>query len=386
MTSTTRPLFFAKGFYFFYFAAWSFLLPFLSLFYQSLGFSGSQIGILASISPLITLFAAPFWGGLADVSRRHKRVLLMGIAGAWLAVLALAQARTFWLIAPLIALYAFFSATILPLVDNSVLSLLGERRDQYGNQRLWGAIGWGAAGPAAGWLTGQLGISWAFIGFLILMAAGILFAWNLPVNASASGAHFTAGMRILVRDQRWQLFLLVAFISGAGLSVVSNFLFLYMDELHASNTIMGIALAMATVSEIPVLFFSGRLLRRWGPKGLLVLSMAAYVVRAYAYSAATAPWQVLLIQLLHGLSFSIMWAAGVSLAAEIAPPGLGATAQGLFSSTVMGFGGIMGSVAGGLLLERFGGAGMYFWSGSAVLAGLIFFLLLDRKIAKSQAW
>jgi PPP family 3-phenylpropionic acid transporter len=260
------------------------------------------------------------------------------------------------------------------------MTLLGEHRDQYGSQRLWGAIGWGLAGPTAGWLTGAFGLHWSFIGYLVLMSAGLIIAWKLPVSAAPPSRPFWAGMRFLLADQRWLIFLLIAFLSGAGLSVVTNFLFLYMEELNASRQVMGLALLMATISEIPVLFFSGKMLRRWGPRGLLLVSLAAYVLRAYAYAAASAPWQVLIIQLFHGLTFSTMWVAGVSLAQEIAPPGLGATAQGLFSSTVMGFGGITGALVGGLLLQYFGGAGMYFWSGTAVLFGLLLFLTLGTRL------
>jgi predicted MFS family arabinose efflux permease len=74
-----------------------------------------------------------------------------------------------------------------------------------------------------------------------------------------------------------------------------------------------------------------------------------------------------------------MWVAGVSFAADIAPEGLTATAQGLFASTAMGLGGITGSLIGGLLLDTIGASTMYLWSGTMVLAALIFFLLTNRK-------
>ena len=44
-------------FYFLYFAALACLAPFVVLFYQQLGFNGSQIGLLAGMAPLITLVA-----------------------------------------------------------------------------------------------------------------------------------------------------------------------------------------------------------------------------------------------------------------------------------------------------------------------------------------
>jgi len=46
------------SYYFLNFAAFSALLPFFVIFYQQLGFNGTEIGLLTGIPPLITLFAA----------------------------------------------------------------------------------------------------------------------------------------------------------------------------------------------------------------------------------------------------------------------------------------------------------------------------------------
>jgi PPP family 3-phenylpropionic acid transporter len=48
------------------FVATAFVLPFLVLYYQSLGFSGAQIGLLSGLTPLVIMIGAPFWTGLAD--------------------------------------------------------------------------------------------------------------------------------------------------------------------------------------------------------------------------------------------------------------------------------------------------------------------------------
>ncbi|MEZ4659403.1 MAG: MFS transporter [Caldilineaceae bacterium] len=66
---------------------------------------------------------------------------------------------------------------------------------------------------------------------------------------------------------------------------------------------------------------------RW----LLVLAFGGRIVRLFAYAVISQPVLVLPVQLLHGLTFSAMWVAGVAYADRIAPPGLGATAQGQFA-------------------------------------------------------
>ncbi len=378
-SSMHRALLKAKAIYFLFYAAWAALIPFLPIFYKSLGFHPAQIGLLASVTPLMTMAGAPLWGAVADATRRHRQVLLGVMLGAMLSALALSQMRVFGLLALAVGAYAFFNAPIIPLVDNSVLALLGERRSEYGRQRLWGALGWGLSAPLAGWLAGRFGQVWPFLVYFSLMIGALAVGALLPIHPEPGTHSFWSGARRLLSDRRWFLFLGVVFISGAGGSVISNFLFLHLADLGASQTVMGLALSVATLGELPVLFFSGWMLRRWGARGLLVIGMSAYVVRALGLSLAAEPWQALALQALHGLTFSAVWVAGVSFAREMAPEGLGATAQGMMSSVVMGLSGITGSLAGGVLFEQFGGHVLFRISALAVLAGLALFLFAGRQ-------
>lgn len=373
-----RPLTTAKWFYFFFYAAWACLLPFLVLYYRQLGFSGAQIGLLASISPLASLLAAPLWGALADATRRHHQVLLLTVGGAAVTVFGLSYSRSYGLLLLLVTVYAFFNAPIIAIVDSSVMELLGSRRDDYGRVRLWGAVGWGMAGPAAGALVEQFGLSMSFVLYIALSVGSFVSAWLLPVRPQPRAEALWRSMGTLLKNGGWTIFLLACYISGITLGVINNYLFLYLDELGASSTQMGFALTMATISETIVLFFSGWLLRRFGTRGLLMISLAAFVLRAFGYSAAQAPWQALLFQLFHGLTFSTLWVAGVRFASENAPPGLSATAQSLFSATVMGFGGITGALVGGAAMDVLGGAGLFRASAVVVLAALLLFVLAGR--------
>jgi PPP family 3-phenylpropionic acid transporter len=369
----------AKAFYFAFFAAMSCLMPYLVLHYAQLGLSGRQIGLLAAIPPVITLLAAPLWGGIADATRQHRRVLMLAISGSLILVFVLSLTTSLLWLLPVIVAYAFFSAPIMPLVDNSVMAMLGPRRDQYGKQRLWGAIGWGTAGAVAGMLIDRDGLRWAFYGFFLFTAFELLLATRMPIAPGAIGARFGRGLRVLLTNRRWVLFLITIFTAGIAAAIVNNFLFLFLDGIGASRTLMGFSLTVATLSELPIFFYSDRLLRRWGARGLLAVALGAYALRMFAYAWMPAPGWVLPISLLHGLSFSAMWVAGVSYASAIAPPGLGATAQGLFTGTTMGLGAAAGALLGGFLFDAVGPGVTFVVVGIAVLAGLAFFLSTNRN-------
>ncbi|MFZ1597814.1 MAG: major facilitator superfamily domain-containing protein 6 [Anaerolineae bacterium] len=368
-----------KAAYFFYFAAGACLLPFLALYYAQNGMSASQIGLLSGLLPLVTLVSAPLWGGLADATQRHRPVLLLAMAGSIVVVVALSQTSGLrWLI-PLVILNAFFLAPVIPLVDNTVLTMLGDRKSLYGRQRIGGAFGWGLMAPVAGWLIDRTGMSAAFGGYALLMLGCLVTVAGLPVERASGRGSYWRGVMALLRNGPWVIFLASILIGGLALSIEMSFLFLYMEQLGASKTLMGITLAVSTVSELPVWFFADRLIERLGTRKVLALSLLACAVQGFGYSLMTNPLVALPIQLLHGLAFSASWAAGVALSGEIAPKGMGATAQGVFGAVSWGVRAMLGSVLGGLLFEYFGPAAAFRWGGVAALVGIGFLWVASRR-------
>ena len=205
-----------KLYYFFAYAAMASLVPFLVIYYQSLGLSGSQIGLLTGIPTLISLISTPFWGGLADATSKKRLLLggaiLLSMAMVW----ALSNTTVFLWIALVVIFFAFNSAPVMPLVDSSVMDMLGERKDLYGKLRLWGAVGWGSSAPVIGWLIERNGMKWSFWGYLILTAVVLLVVLNLPASHASLGGRYWQGLRGLLQDNRWRFFLLAVFVSGIG--------------------------------------------------------------------------------------------------------------------------------------------------------------------------
>ena len=373
MTASWKP----NAYYFLFYAAAASLSPFLVLYYQSLGLGGRQIGVLMAVPSIILVFGAPLWTGYADAYRRHKLFFSLATLGAIISALIIGRLDHFSLLILVSGAYAFFFSAIMPLMDNTVMSMLGDRRSQYGRIRLWGAVGWGLAAPLMGALIERGGIHWAFRGYAGVMFIAMLMGLQMPLSLAHAGEPFWRGVRKLL-SRRILLFLALIFVGGLCLSALSNFLFLYMETLGASKTLMGLVLTAATLSEIPMFFYSDRLLRRWGARGLFLFSLGAYAVRSLLYSIVTVAWPILIIQLLHGATFSTMWVAAVSYASEIAPPGLGATAQGLVSTVMFGIGSAAGALAGGVLYQDFGGAWMFRIMAAIAFLGLIIFPIAER--------
>ncbi len=356
-----------KLLYFFYYAAMASLLPFLVLYYAQLGFSGRQIGVLSALLPLLTLLGVPLWSAAADTSGGYRSLILLSVGAALVFTVATSSVMTYLGLLLTAGLLSFCVAPIMPLTDTVVLTLLAGERHRYGNLRLWGAVGWGIGAPLTGWLVeqstglgeGQSELRWAFWVAAALLGFLWVVGYTLPKLQTAPPKN-TRSVRQLL-SPAWLGFLVIGLIGGVCLSVSTNFLYLHMADLGISASTVGLALTLATLSEVPIFFFSGRLLRRYSAATLLLIALSVFAARLFLYSAFSLPWLILALQLLHGPSFSLLWAAGVAYADQHAPDGFRATAQGLFSAALLGWGGVVGALVGGALYDALGAALMFRW-------------------------
>lgn len=357
-------------FYFLYFAALASLLPFFVLFYQGLHFNGAQIGLLTGIPPLITLVASPFWTGLADSRHWHKWIMGIGIALAVLVITLLPSFTSFVVIFLLIILFNIFISPVPSLADSATINMLGAERTMYGRIRLGGTIGWGLFAPIAGALVENYSLKIAFWSFSVIMLINLFISQRFVHASREDSESNPGGVRVLLTNRRWLHFLFLAFLGGLGSFSVASYLFPYMAEMGASESTMGIALTISTLSEIPIFFFGHRLVKKFTTYGLLILALVLMGIRAVLYGAVSTPEMVLILQVFGGTLFPAMWVAGVSYADENSPPGLKSSAQGLFGATTFGVGSAVSGFVGGLLLGSIGGRGMFVVLGVIIFAGV----------------
>ncbi len=384
MSTNPRGKFWSFSFYLLFFAGAVAYWNYLALFFKERGLSGSQIGVLMGVASLVALFAGPLWSGLADARQRHRLVLSTAMLGGMTAVFLFPYFHTFGWFLVLVVMQALFGGPVISLADNATMAMLGEERHMYGRVRLGGTLGWGLAAPIVGAVVERYGLRFNFSIYTAFMLLALAAAQQLHFGRGPTERSFLAGVRELLADRKWILFLAIVFIAGIGNAAITSYLFLYLQEIGTSPVWMGWALTISTAAEFPALFFADRLMKRLGSRGLLALGLAATGLRCMLYGIVAVPWIALAVQLLQVATFPILLVAGVSYANENAPPGLGATAQSIFGSAFVGFGYAAGGFLGGVLLDYVGVQGMYFTFGVGILLAAVIFSLLRRGEAARQ--
>jgi MFS transporter, PPP family, 3-phenylpropionic acid transporter len=211
------------------------------------------------------------------------------------------------------------------------------------------------------------------------MVANFLVSRFLQFNKTEPQKNSWQTFTRLLENRRWVLFLVLSFTGGISLGLLNNYLFPTMQQLGAGEAMMGLALTVGTIAEVPIMFFSDRLIKRFGASSLIKLAILITAARFMLYFAFQTPSAFLLVQLINGLTFPLFWISGVSYADQHAPPGLRTTTQGLFAALVWGFGNAAGGFLGGPLFEILGGQQLFFAFGAAFLLILAVSELVERR-------
>ena len=152
--------------------------------------------------------------------------------------------------------------------------------------------------------------------------------------------------------------------------------------MHVSSSSYDMHVSSSFTDSPTICHHSDWLLKRFNNHQLMTASCLAYIFRVIWYTSTTNPWMVLVVEPLHGITFACKALAAVHYAAELAPPGLQTSAQGL-SNTVQCMGVITGSVLGGYLMDTRGSVFLY--RAAALLSAVTLCLYLAVTLQYSGA-
>ena len=252
---------------------------------------------------------------------------------------------TFVLMLFFILFAKIFNCNVFPILDSTVMELLQDARKEYGKQKVWGTVGWALFAVVTGAIidgithnsrTVQFGPAF-YLYFAFMIATACVAAVIVFPPHTSNRTMFLNSLELL-RQPTIVSFLLLVFVLGFSFGIIGTFLFLYLEELGGLYTLMGLTLTVTCISEIPVFFFSGHLIRFFGHNNVLYITLLCYAVRFMGYSFLRNPWVVVPLELLHGVTYGAAWATCSGYASVCAPPGMAANLQSLFSVTHMGLG------------------------------------------------
>ncbi|MFN8254332.1 MAG: MFS transporter [Bacteroidales bacterium] len=360
-------------------------IPVLSLYYQKAGLSGLEIGVLSAIPPAVILLVQPFWGFWADYFGR-KKLLIIAMSGTILCFLLFPEKAGFWYLFFLTAIFGILWSTIHPLIDCITLDLFSKANSRvFSFYRMWGAIGWSAGSLFMYYINLSDNLVFNFRLGAILLSISMFFV--LMVNPSKPiGIANEFEVKKESIKELWKNFQLIGFlviiffiaILTAPIWYYSSILY---SNLGASSSLINLAYGLQGLVEIPFFFFANRIINRFGIQSTLIFTLLASSLRCFLYGIVQKPQVAICIEILQGISWSLLWACCVEYTNEIVPERWRATGQSLMWATFLGAGTILGNIWTGFLYESISIQTIYIINGTAIL---IFSILMKWLILMNK--
>lgn len=340
-------------FYFFTFFGFGSLFPLLSVYLKSeVGLSGTQIGTIMSISPIIMIFIQPLWGMISDYTRKPVPVLATALVGTALAGLLYASVQQYVWIIIAAALLSFMQSAVVPLSDSITLNYVQKTEGNYGSIRLWGAVGFAVSVLVGGWLSETFSLGIIFYVFALILLLSAILAWKLPRESQPMRVEIKRGIKQLFQIPAFVLFLAVTFLVF-GPIYANNFYFgVFVKEIGGTLTGVGLAFLLAAGSEAPFMKVADRLLRRYGMLPILAFAATISALRWLFYYFEPSLGLVYATTIAQGFSVGLFIPAALQYVRDISPSGVRVTAVSLYSAVGNGVGSWFCTFVGGYILER----------------------------------
>ncbi len=336
-----------------------------------LGFGEWEIGLLSGIPATLGAVLAPFVGGqLSD--RYFPTQQLLGViqilVGALLWVLPEVRGFTPWLV--LLVGVSLLWAPAVALANSLAFAHLPDPKAQYPLARMWGTIGWIAAGWAFAMLWLQTGLRPQWLPpFLVgtevrgrlldsLRAAGCLsvvlglYSCTLPHTPPARKGVDPLAFRKAFKLFRFRSFA-VLMLAGLPLVAIHHIYFLqtskFLPTLGLREADILPAMSVGQFAEIFLMAALGWMLKRLGFRWVLAIGASAYAVRFAVFGTTRLPLGVIVAsQALHGVCFACFIAAAFIYIDRLADKDIRASAQTLLG-IVLGIAPVLGGMLSGKL-------------------------------------
>ncbi len=353
--------------FFFLFVWFGVVIPHLQLLFAALGFSPGGVGLILGAFQLAGVAGPIALGRAADRWGRYKPVLVAVVIVSSLSLWAASTFESIVMVMLLGAVSGFFFQGAVPLTDALTNATLKDPEASYGATRVYGSISFIITNLILQ-ATGIIDGTSARRILLMILGAGALYLLSIhflpkanPVSARSehmppSGPEFRDGVLGLSRPV--VLFLVTIFLGRIGMSGYYSFFSIFLNQ-EVGVSVVGGYWALGAIAEIPIMFLSGRLIRRFGSLRLVRFALLVMALRLGLWSFLRNPVALASTQLLHSVTFGVFHVASIAFVARHTPRERLGIALAAYSAIALGIPQVLGSALGGFVIEAVGFFGFY---------------------------
>lgn len=376
---------------------------------HNLNASGTQVAAAFSTQSLGAIIAPLIVGLIADKYFNAEKILgFLHLAGAVL-MYAMYQSADFSVFYPFVFAYMIAFMPTLALVNSVSFEQMKDPAKEFSAIRIWGTIGWIAAGLLISFVfqwDGSKALEDGLLRHTFMLACvsslvlGIYSFFLPPTPPKAIKGEKQKLSEILgldalklLKDKNYAVF----FISAILICIPLSFYYQNANPF-LSNIGMANATGMMTIGQVSEALFLLLLplfFRKFGFKVTILVGMAAWMLRyaLFAFGDADSGLYMLIIGIaLHGVCYDFFFVAGQIYTDAKAGPRYKNSAQGLITLATYGVGMLIGYWISGIVTDYYLINGVHDWrsiwfipSAIALVVSILFLFTFKEKRTDKEA-
>lgn len=379
---------------FFVAASATMIMPFLSLFIETLGdFSDTYVqkwsGFVFGITFLTAFFISPIWGRFAD-KHGYKRILIITGTGIAISIFLMGfvySVEQLFILRLLMGVVTGFIPTSLALISAQTPKEIAGKT--LGTLQM-GTVSGGLFGPLIGGaLADAVGFQYTFLLTSIVIGLSTLFV-GIGIK-EIRGTNESKNKKEYSRKEVLQhifhnpvlltIMVISLLVQTANFSI-QPLLALYVGELNGSGNLAflaGLAFSATGFGNLLATRQWGKLGDRIGHERVLMILIIFAAIMFIPQGLATSLWQLVLFRFLFGISVGGLIPCMTAYIRQVAPLSIQGEVLG-YNVSFRFLGNVIGPVMGGILSGYFGIASVFFvTSGIFILSGLILWGSIQRQ-------
>lgn len=337
-----------------------------------IGASGGQTGLAYGTQCLGAIIAPFIVGMIADRFFAAQKILgVLHIAGA-VVMYFIAQQITYGSFYTLLLIYMILYMPTLALVNAIALKQVTNAEKEFAGIRVFGTIGWIAAGLIIGWMawepaselvkagtaenaadaakealkTAASKLNITFLIAAVISAAFGMYSFFLPNTPPPKAGKDVSVSEVLgldaikiLKDKNYLLFFTASVLICIPLAFYYGSANQFLNEAGVEKA--AAKMTMGQMSETLFLFLMPLFFKRFGIKQMLLIGMIAWVLRylLFAYgNSGSGLWMLYVGIILHGICYDFFFVTGQIYTDKKAGENVRSAAQGLITLATYGVG------------------------------------------------